>query len=295
MLDSRAACVLACFLTGLLLARTLQCSPRMAPPALGYRGTERRRARRELSLFRRFEPLLLFGAWVVAHLPLDALRARQAAALERADHCLGLTPDELTSLSIASGCVGAVSGYVVDQSRGGVPVLWLAGLALGVIVPGARLREVAADRARRITRLLPPAIELVALCMGAGADFPGALRLLTRANPDERDPLRREFTLLLDALELGQTRKEALLAMRRRVPCPAVADFCTAVIQADERGNPLAQALRTQGRMLNHKRSVLAEEAAARAGVLMMGPTMLLLASILLLLLGPFAVAGMQR
>ena len=238
---------------------------------------------------------MLFGAWVVGQLPLDSLRSRQAEMLERADHCLGLTPDEVTALSIASGGVGAGLGAMVDVSRGDVPLLWLAGFALGLYVPSARLREVAADRARRVTRLLPATIEIVALCVGAGVDFPGALRLVTRNNPDARDPLRREFTVLLEALELGQTRKEALLGMRRRVPCPAVDDFCTAVIQADERGNPLAQVIQTQGRSLNQKRSVLAEVAAARAGVLMMGPIMLLLGSILLLLLGPFVIAGMHR
>jgi tight adherence protein C len=293
--ELRIGCIVLCFFSTLAVARTLLGSPRTEPPTLGYRGTERLRARREHALFRAVEPVLLFGAWIIALLSLDELRSRQAALLERSDHCLGLTPDELSALCVVSGSAGAGLGLLVDMSRNGAPLFWALGLVLGLFVPTARIREIGAERARRITRLLPPGIEIVALCMGAGADFPGAIRLVARTNPDERDPLRREFTVLLDALELGQTRKEALLGMRRRVPCPAVDDFCTAVIQADERGNPLAQVIQTQGRTLNQKRSVLAEEAAARAGVLMMAPMMLLLASILLLLLGPFVITGLHR
>jgi len=53
-----------------------------------------------------------------------------------------------------------------------------------------------------------------------------------------------------------------------------------------------ARVIQVQGRMLNMRRSVAAEEAAARAGVLMIGPMVLLVMCILLLLMGPFFVKG---
>jgi tight adherence protein C len=42
------------------------------------------------------------------------------------------------------------------------------------------------------------------------------------------------------------------------------------------------------------RRSVMAEEAAARAALLMMGPLMLIFGAIILCLLGPFFVQTMQ-
>ena len=69
-------------------------------------------------------------------------------------------------------------------------------------------------------------------------------------------------------------------------------DFVNAVVQAEQKGNPLARVIQVQGRMLNMRRSVAAEEAAARAGVLMIGPMVLQLGCILLLLMGPFLVKG---
>jgi tight adherence protein C len=128
--------------------------------------------------------------------------------------------------------------------------------------------------------------------MGAGLDFPAALRMLSESNAPKPSPLAREFTVILEHLEFGHTRKEALESFAERVPSRAVADFVSAVIQAEQKGNPLARVLQIQGRMLSMRRSVAAEEAAARAGVLMILPMVLLVGSILLLLMGPFLVKG---
>jgi tight adherence protein C len=83
-----------------------------------------------------------------------------------------------------------------------------------------------------------------------------------------------------------------LLNFADRVTSRAVRDFVNAVIQAEQRGNPLAKVIQVQGRMLSMHRSVVAEESAARAGVLMIVPMMLLLGCILLFLMGPFLVKG---
>jgi len=70
------------------------------------------------------------------------------------------------------------------------------------------------------------------------------------------------------------------------VPTEAVREFVGAVVQAEEKGTPLAEVLRIQANILRMRRSVLAEEAASRAGVMMMIPLIMLLGSILVILLG---------
>jgi tight adherence protein C len=70
------------------------------------------------------------------------------------------------------------------------------------------------------------------------------------------------------------------------VPTEAVREFVGAVIQAEEKGTPLAEVLRIQATILRMRRTVLAEEAASRAGVMMMIPLMMLLGCILLILMG---------
>jgi tight adherence protein C len=170
--------------------------------------------------------------------------------------------------------------------------LFIPGAIFGFMLPRLQVQEVIRERVKSISRGLPHSIEIAALCMGAGLDFPGSLRMLVKADKEHKDPLTQEFASILEELDLGHTRRQALLNFAERVRTPAVRDFVNAVVQAEKKGNPLAKVIQVQGRMLNMRRSVAAEEAAARAGVLMIGPMVLLLGCILLLLMGPFLVKG---
>ena len=261
-------------------------------PKYGHRGIERTRALETSGLFATFEPTIRFLATLTSRLPLKKLREQQTRELGRADDVLGLSADELIALSLVSGAfLGASVGAIASVAQAST---WYApgALLFGLVLPTLQVREVIRRRAKLITRALPPAIEIAAMCMGAGMDFPGSLRMLAERNHQNRTPLGREFAVILEHLDFGHTRREALEHFALRVPSRAVGEFVHAVTQAEQKGNPLARVLQIQGRMLNMRRSVAAEEAAARAGVLMIVPMVFLLGAILLLLMGPFIVKG---
>jgi len=245
----------------------------------------------EGGLFAVVEPIVRWVAGLVALLPIHRLREQQEKELVQTDYCLGLTPDEYSALSLLSALLSGATVAGLAYLAGSSPLLGMAGAALGLLLPKLQIQEIIRRRARVISRALPHAIEIAAMCMGAGMDFPGALRLLSQGK-GKNDVLAREFSLILEELDLGHTRREALLSFAGRVPTQAVRDFVNAVVQAEQKGNPLAKVLQIQGRMLNQRRSVAAEEAAARAGVLLVGPLMLLVGCIMLLLMGPFLVKG---
>lgn len=92
---------------------------------------------------------------------------------------------------------------------------------------------------------------------------------------------------------MGRTRREALLSFAERMPSTAARNFVNAVVQAEDKGNPLVEVLQVQAHVLRTRRSVAGEEAAARASVLLALPLVLLLGCILLVMLGPFLVNGM--
>ena len=286
-----AACALVALALG-ALAYVL-ASVRVPPsPRLGVRGAHRKAAIDAGGLFAATEPALRFLAALVGSLQRADVRVGQELQLRRADYALGLTPDEYTALSVLSsvalGCAVGAASYAAGYS----PSLAVPGAVFGLALPYVQLQEIVRSRFKEITRGLPHAIEIAAMCMGAGLDFPGALRLVSKPTNGKLDALARELSALLEELELGHTRKEALENLAERVPTRAIQDFTRAVIQADQKGNPLSRVLQVQGRMLNMRRSVAAEEAAARAGVLMIAPMVLLLACILLVLMGPFVVKG---
>ncbi|RYE80561.1 MAG: type II secretion system F family protein, partial [Myxococcales bacterium] len=64
-------------------------------------------------------------------------------------------------------------------------------------------------------------------------------------------------------------------------------EFVGAVVQAEERGNPVAAVLQIQASVSRIRRTVRAEEAAAKAGVAMVGPLMLVFVCIMLIVMGP--------
>jgi len=127
----------------------------------------------------------------------------------------------------------------------------------------------------------------MALAMGAGLDFPGAVRQVVQKSSNPDDPLVEEFTLIMQSLSLGRTRKDALAEFAKRCPVEAVKEFVGSLIQAEERGNPVAEVLQIQATGSRTRRSVRAEELAAKAGVAMVGPLMLVFAAVMMLILGP--------
>jgi tight adherence protein C len=130
------------------------------------------------------------------------------------------------------------------------------------------------------------------MCVNAGLDFPGALHAITH-HADKSDLVGQELIRVLAALQLGRTRKQALSELERRVPIEAIRSFVRELTQAEEKGTPIAEALSAQARINRGERSIAAEEAAARAGVLMILPMMILLGCIILMLMGPFIVGGL--
>ncbi len=272
---------------------TLARNPPVDTPRLGVRGLKRHQALAEGGSFASFEPIMRMVAGWVAHLPLGDRRREIDEMLKHAGGWLGLTANEFIAMSIL-GFVGFTLGGLGAVTVAELPtvmVFFFAGL--GAILPYIRASGEVQQRFKEVNRALPGSINLASLCMGAGLDFPGSLRQIVD-KAGRRDALVEEMTFILQELELGRTRRQALENFADRVPTEAVRDFVGTVIQSEEKGNPLAEVLRIQATMLRMRRSVMAEEAAARAAVLMMGPLMLIFCAIILVLLGPFIVNSME-
>lgn len=273
--------------------------PPLERPSTGLRGEMRSRVIQQGGLFVHVEPLLLeLGGWLRAlgSLPIPAWQRWFRSYLQWQEHQLtlsgrvfGLDALELSALALVSSATlaGLVALARIGLDTGGV---WIVPAALlGAALPNLRLQSATADRFKSATRSLPATLDLAALCMSAGADFTQALRYIVQGS---QDVIGEELGRVLHSLEVGHTRKAALLELAERLPVEPVRDLVRALVQAEERGNPLAEVLQNQARMSRMRRSVAAEEAAARAGVLLILPMMLLLGCIVLLLLGPFIVTG---
>lgn len=262
-------------------------APTRVAQRLGMRGLKRQRAISDAPGWRSVEPFVRwFGVRFSGVLGRD-LRATLERQIAQAGDFLGLTAEEYVALSLVSAVGGVGAGALFGVVAGSVPIGMILGGALGAALPYLHVTGEAQRRLKEMGRGLPYVIDLMALAMSAGLDFPGAVKQVVEKSSNPEDPLVEEMTRMLQELNLGRTRKQALLGFAERAPIAPVTEFVSALVQAEERGNPVADVLQIQAGVSRMRRTVAAEESAAKAGVKMVGPLFLLFACIMLLVMGP--------
>lgn len=283
----RASSLAFAFVGCFTLVYALACAPSTSPNLHGVRGARRLRSLRANALFARTEPMIRWLALRVRPLLPESAYQRVERQLMLAGDFFGLLPEEFVAGTLMSGFAGSAIGLAYAALLGKSALYPILCGLLGAALPYLELSGREHERRRLVSNGLPHAVDLIALGLSAGLDFPGALRQLVEKASRADDPLIEEFGLLLQALELGKTRTEALSEFALRVPTESVREFVFAIIQAEERGNPLGQVLSIQAEVSRQQRSQRAEEAAARASVKIMAPLVLMFAAILLLMVTP--------
>ncbi len=254
---------------------------------LGPRGLKRQNALAGGEWFPMLEPLLRWAGTRLSGVLSEGLHRSLDRRLTRAGDYLGMTPEEyvvtLVFGALVGGALGAFHAHMVDYG----PASMVVGIILGAFFAQTRFDSQIQKRAREITHGLPYVTDLLALAMTAGLDFPGAVRNVVDRSSDRKDALTEELELILHELSLGHTRKYALEQLAERTQVPSAIEFAYAVIQADERGSPLADVLTIQATVSRQKRSAIAEEKASKAQQMMMVPLMLLMASTMIVVIVP--------
>lgn len=269
-------------------------APSRVASRLGLRGLKRQRALEQSREWARIEPLVRWVGVRISGVISDEAYMKLDTQIALGGDYLGLTPEELIAMSILGSIGGAVFGVVFGLLSGVgpvvIPIFFLGGAAL----PWFQVTGQGDKRMKDITRGLPSAIDLIALSMSAGLDFPGAIRQVLDKSGNTDDALYEELQMMLQELKLGRTRKQALQEFQKRVPIESVSEFVGSVVQAEERGNPLVETLQVQAEAARRRRTVRAEEMAAKASVQMLLPMVFLLLAVMLVVAAPIGLA-MQK
>ncbi len=205
------------------------------------------------------------------------------------------TADEYVAVSLlaALGVAGLLEAFhlivVGEFSVVLLIIAFLAGFALALY----NLHDKAQKRLRIIGRRVPYALDLIALAMGAGANFVEAVSTIVSESSD--DPLNVELKTMLAEMELGTTRRKSLKNLSRRVPLDSLKSITASVIQAEELGTPLGDVLHDQATLLRLQRSVQAENKAAVASVRILIPCLLLVMAVILAVFGPAILRAATR
>ncbi len=160
---------------------------------------------------------------------------------------------------------------------------------LGFFLPALWLSSTISRRKLGIFRSLPDALDLLTICVEAGLGFDSAMRRVAEKWDSD---LSRELGRVLQEIQLGKPRRDALRALADRLEVQDVTTFVAAVVQAEQLGVSMTKVLRIQSDQMRIKRRQLAEKRAQEAPVKMVVPMVLLIfPSLLIVLLGP---AGFQ-
>jgi tight adherence protein C len=267
-------------LLGVTIAGTLfwvSLRPSRPNTRLGLRGLKRQQ-----SLLRPFwgsvEPFVRWMGVRVSPFLSNDQRAKYDAAITYAGDFLGLSPDEYFGMLVACATIGAALGWAIGEfthARLGVVPMILGAAVIGGI-PYMVMDTARTQRFKAINRGLPYAIDLMALSMSAGLDFPGSLQQVVEKSK-ANEALREELGYLLQQLQLGRTRTQGIREFAARVPIEAVREFAQALIQAEERGNPVASVLEIQAQTARTRRSNQAEKFATEMRARMVLPTMMII------------------
>ncbi|MGZ4445856.1 MAG: type II secretion system F family protein [Nocardioides sp.] len=216
--------------------------------------------------------------------------------LELAGNPPGWSVDRVVSGKVLGAVAGVVVALVFSLMLGvGLPVrvlMVLAGLVVGFYAPNLYLYQKGYDRAQRMQRELPDAIDLLTISVESGLGFDAAIQQVALHT---EGPLADEFARVLREMQIGQGRSAALRSMADRTAVADVRTFVSAMVQADAFGIPVGQVLRVQSQEIRVKRRQRAEEKAQQVPVKMTVPLIFcILPCLFIAVMGPAVISIMD-
>ena len=211
--------------------------------------------------------------------------------LELAGNPPGWDVDRIIAFKVLGLFAGIVVGILLGVVIGSLlPALAATiGLALlGFYLPNLILYQSAYNRSDQIRKDLPDALDLLTISVEAGLAFDSALSQVAR---NTKGPLAEEFFRVLQEMQIGMGRTEAMRALGERTDVEELQGFVTAMVQADAFGIPIANVLRVQAKDMRVKRSQRAEEQAQKVPVKILFPLIFcILPCLFIVVLGPAAI-----
>jgi tight adherence protein C len=193
--------------------------------------------------------------------------------LEKAGNPFGWTVERVMAgkvVGFAAALIVSVIFSVILGLSFLIMLLFVVAASLaGYMAPNFYLYQQTYNRSEQLGRALPDAIDLLTISVESGLGFDAACAQVAR-NTD--GPLADEFARMLQEMQIGRGRSEALRSMADRTDLPDLRSFVSAMVQADAFGIPVGQVLRVQSSEIRVKRRQWAEEMAQKVPIKILVP-----------------------
>jgi tight adherence protein C len=158
-----------------------------------------------------------------------------------------------------------------------------AAAAAGFVTPEVLLEKAARRRRARFLAALPDALDLLAVGTAAGRS---PATVLGEISTGASGPLASELGFAVAEIQCGVPQREAIAALRERVPGAGLGALASALERSRRYGSPLAEQLHEQAASLRCEARRRVEERAARAAPkIQLVVALVLVPSVLLMIL----------
>ena len=191
------------------------------------------------------------------------------------------------ALALILPITALISQVFLEQSENRLMIYLLAAAGIGYVAPSWWLDRRVKSRQKMILHGLPDALDLMVVCVEAGLGINAALARVSREFARTNPVLNSELELVTLEIRAGKSLTDALRGLSDRTGLSEVSALVAMLVQTEQFGTSVANALRVHAQGVRVERMQAAEELAAKAPVKMLFPTLLIFAATLIVVLGP--------
>lgn len=218
------------------------------------------------------------------------IRRRLVEAGLRNPHAVELFFAVRILLALGLG-IGAILVLPLLFSRVNVTALTVIAMVfatLGYLLPEYVVMWLSSGRKQRIVEGFPDALDMLLVCVEAGLSLEASIQRVGREIHNAHPVIADEFRLVGNEMLAGKSRHDALRALGERTGVADVKGLASLLIQSDQFGTSIAQALRIHASEMRNTRVMRAEERAHKIPVKLAFPLMFgLIPVVLIVTLAP--------
>ena len=196
----------------------------------------------------------------------------------------------------ALGIVGLIlgGGYAIfkmsqgDVTNQNMALMILGPGVVGYMAPKYWVTRRQASRQEAIENGFPDCLDMMLVCVEAGQSLDQSILRVARELKAGFPELSYEFEIVAQEMKAGKSKENVLRDMSERCGVQDITSFVTVLIQSQQFGTSISDALRVYASEMRDKRVMKAEEAANKLPTKMTLATMMLtVPPLLVILIGP--------
>lgn len=165
--------------------------------------------------------------------------------------------------------------------------------AVGFFLPDYIVWQRVRSKKREIIRYFPESVDLLHMCINAGADLISAMTwVIEKSTPN---PFIEQLSVVLSEIKIGKSRADALKDMAARLKLSDIASFSRLIVQAERMGTSIEEAFKNLSDDTRNRRFQAGERFAIKASLKILFPLIFcILPAIMIIVAGPIIIKFTQ-